>query len=104
MEILVVGLMKNARHAREVARALADGGFEREDVGAEYGFIAGLCNGGVPRSEAHGFAEAVLRGGAVVCIKSADETAAHQVASLMRRHGALEARIYRNRRLTQRAA
>lgn len=104
MEILVVGVMKNAQHAREVARALADGGFEREDIGAEYGFIAGLCNGGVPRGEAHGFAQAVLRGSAVVCIKSADEAAAHQVAAIMARHGALEARLYRNRRLTQRAA
>jgi len=119
MEILVLGLMKNPAHAREVARALAYAGFEREDIAGDDGFIAGLCHGGVPRDEAHAYAEAVRRGGAVVAVLVGDDAAANQAAVVMSRHGALDidqcaerwneypagsARIYRNRRLTRRAA
>ena len=51
MAFLVVGMMKNPQHAREVAKSLADAGFDREDISAEDGFIAGLCRNGVPEEE-----------------------------------------------------
>jgi hypothetical protein len=143
MEILVLGMMKNPQQAREVSYALADAGFEREDIAGDDGFIAGLCHGGVPQAEAHAYAEGVRRGGAVVAVKAGDEVGANQAAVIMSRHGALDidkcaagwkrqgwsgrfnaeaaieletyvlvfgeypagsARIYRNRRLTRRAA
>lgn len=143
MEIIVLGLMQNPAHAREVANALAGAGFEREDIAGDDGFIAGLCNSGVPRHEAHAYAEAVRRGGAVVAVLVGDDVAANQAAVVMSRHGALDidkcaagwkrqgwsgrfnaepaievetyalvfgeypagtGRIYRNRRLTRRAA
>ncbi len=90
MEILVLGLMKNPRHAREVAAALAEAGFEREDIAGDEGFIAGLCASGVPKHEAHAYAEGVRRGGAVVAVAAGDEVAANQAAIVMSRHGALD--------------
>ena len=143
MRVMVVGMMKNPAHAREVTYALADAGFEREDIAGDDSFIAGLYDCGVPLHEAHAYAEGVRRGGAVVAVLVGDEAAANQAAVMMSRHGALDirkcaegwkrqgwngrfnaepaiegetytlvfgeypvgtGRIYRNRRLTRRAA
>ena len=143
MEIIVVGMMKNPAHAREAAQALAEAGFEREDIAGDDGFIAGLCQSGVPLDEAHAYAEGVRRGGAVVALVVGDDVAANQAAVIMSRQGALDidkcahcwkqqgwsgrlnaepaieletyalvfgeypagnARVYRNRRLSRRAA
>ena len=90
MKIIVVGMMKDPGHAREVARALADAGFEREDIASDDGFIAGLCNSGVPLHEAHAYAEGVRRGGAVLAVAADDEVGANQAAVVMSRHGALD--------------
>ena len=128
MEIIVVGMMKNPAHAREVAYALADAGFEREDLAGDEGFIAGLCSAAVPVHEAHAYAEGVRRGGAVLAVAAGDEVAANQAAVVMSRHGALDiekcarqwrgeraalllgeypagaGRVYVNRRVARRAA
>ena len=53
MDYLVVGMMKNPEHARQVAKALAEDGFEREDVCEDEGFIGGLCRRGVPEPAAN---------------------------------------------------
>lgn len=90
MEILVLGMMKNPAHAREVAKALADAGFEREDIAGDDGFIAGLYDCGVPLHEAHAYAEGVRRGGAVVAVAADDEVGANQAAVIMSRNGALD--------------
>ena len=128
MRIMVVGMMKNPAHAREVTYALADAGFEREDIAGDDGFIAGLYDCGVPLHEAHAYAEGVRRGGAVVAVLVGDEAAANQAAAMMSRHGALDiekcarqwrgeraalllgkypagaGRVYVNRRVARRAA
>lgn len=90
METLVVGMMKNPEHARDVARALAEAGFEREDIAGDDGFIAGLCRGGVPEHEAHAYAEGVRRGGAVLAVAADDDADANQAAIVMSRNGALD--------------
>ena len=90
MGFLVVGMMKNPQHAREVASALAKAGFDREDISAEDGFIAGLCRNGVPEDEAHAYAEGVRRGGAVVGVVAGGEIDANQAAVIMSRNGALD--------------
>jgi hypothetical protein len=90
MAFLVVGMMKNPPHARQVAKALADAGFEREDLTGGDGFIAGLCRHGVPEPEAHAYAEGVRRGGAVVAVRAHDEVDADQAAIIMSRNGALD--------------
>lgn len=90
MEFLVLGMMKNPEHARSVARALAEAGFEREDIAGDDGFIAGLCSHGVPEHEAHAYAEGVRRGGAVVAVAAGGDIDANQAAIIMSRNGALD--------------
>ncbi|HVL57159.1 MAG TPA: general stress protein [Burkholderiaceae bacterium] len=71
--------------AGPIAAALAGAG-----VGAVAGgLIGGLTTLGVAENDAHLFAEAVRRGGAVVTVR-ADETTAERAADIMRRHGAVD--------------
>lgn len=90
MEFLVAGMMKDPQHARQVAKALEDAGFEREDLTGGDGFIAELCRHGVPEPEAHAYAEGVRRGGALVAVAAKDEIDANQAAVIMSRNGALD--------------
>ncbi len=90
MDYLVVGLMKDPQHARQVARALEEAGYDREDLIGGDGFINELCHHGVPEPEAHAYAEGVRRGGAVVAVAGADDIDANQAAVIMSRHGALD--------------
>ena len=90
MDYLVVGMMKDPQHARQVARALEDAGYDREDLTGGDGFIAELCHHGVPDPEAHAYAEGIRRGGAVVAVAAADDVDANQAAVIMSRCGALD--------------
>jgi hypothetical protein len=89
---LVVGLMGLAIPgvgpivaAGPLAAALAGAG-----VGAiAGGLIGGLTGAGVPEDEAHVYAEAVRRGGALVTVR-ADEGRAEDAAAIMRRFGAVD--------------
>jgi hypothetical protein len=87
---IVAGLMKDARQARGLIRALADAAFEREEIDVSGGPIAGLVARGVQESEAHVLAEGVRRGGAIVAVQADDEMEAEQAALLMSRHGAVD--------------
>jgi hypothetical protein len=53
------------------------------------GLIGGLTNAGVPEEEAHAYAEAVRRGGALVTVRSEDARA-EVAAGIMRSCGALD--------------
>lgn len=89
---LVVGLMGLAIPgvgpivaAGPLAAALAGAG-----VGAVAGgLIGGLTGAGVPEDDAHVYAEAVRRGGALVTVR-ADEGQADEAAAIMRRFGAVD--------------
>lgn len=71
--------------AGPIAAALAGAG-----VGAVAGGIIGaLTHVGVSESDAHYYAEAVRRGGALVTL-SADDARAEQAAQIMRSHGAID--------------
>jgi hypothetical protein len=73
-----------------MAKALAEAGFDREDVSDNEGFISGLCGAGVSEAEAHAYAEGVRRGGAVVAVGAADRIEANRAAIVMSRQGALD--------------
>lgn len=90
MDFLIVGMMKDPQHARQVAKALEEAGFEREDLTGGDGFIAELCHRGVPEPEAHAYAEGVRRGGAVLAVAAEGEVDANQAAVVMSRNGALD--------------
>jgi hypothetical protein len=90
VEFLVVGMMKDPQHARQVARALEEAGFDREDLTGGEGFMAELCRRGVPDPEAHAYAEGVRRGGAVLAVAARGEIDANQAAVIMSRNGALD--------------
>ena len=89
---LIVGLMGLAIPgigpivaAGPLAATLAGAG-----VGAVAGgLIGGLTGAGVPEDEAHVYAEAVRRGGALVTVR-ADDARAEQAASIMRNFGAVD--------------
>ena len=89
---LVVGLMGLAIPgigpivaAGPLAAALAGAG-----VGAVAGgLIGGLTGAGVSEEDAHYYAEAVRRGGALVTVR-ADDARAEEAARIMRSHGAID--------------
>jgi hypothetical protein len=90
MSYVVAGLMKDVHQARGLVRALADAGFNREEIDMAGGPISGLMAVGVPEADAHILAEGVRRGGAIVAVSADDEMEAEQAALVMTRHGAVD--------------
>lgn len=90
MQFTVLAMAKDPAHARAMAKALQDAGFEREDVADDAGFMSGLRCAGVPEPLALAYAEGVRRGGAVVAVGAADRIEANRAAILMSRQGALD--------------
>jgi hypothetical protein len=54
------------------------------------GLLGGLTSVGVPEHEAHVYAEAVRRGGALVLVRADDDADALRAAALLREHGAVD--------------
>ena len=72
--------------AGPIASALAGAG-----IGAAAGgLIGGLTQLGVPEHEAHYFAEGVRRGGTLITVNTADESAADCAANVLRDNGAVD--------------
>ena len=90
MQFTVLAMAKDPAHARSMAKALEEAGFDREDVADDSGFMSGLRCAGVPEQEAHAYAEGVRRGGAVVAVGAADRIEANRAAIVMSRQGALD--------------
>ncbi|HYL23520.1 MAG TPA: hypothetical protein VEV21_03915 [Burkholderiales bacterium] len=89
MAMVIVGLLKDARQARGVIRALDDAGFSGDDIDMSGGLLSQLVARGVPDEDAHAFAEGVRRGGAIVCVRTQDEEEAAEAAELICAHGAV---------------
>lgn len=90
MAFIVAGLMRDAHQARGAIRALADEGFDVEDMEVAGGPLNALMTCGIPEGDAHVFAEGVRRGGALVAVRAADEMEAEQAALVMNQHGACD--------------
>jgi uncharacterized protein (TIGR02271 family) len=84
----VIGLFDDPRQAQPIVQALMDDGFRREDIRTltrpEDASVGTLAACGVPEAEAHEYADAVRRGGAVVLVDAADDRADRAVAIMER--------------------
>jgi uncharacterized protein (TIGR02271 family) len=89
----VIGLFQDLPKAQEVARALADDGFRREDIRTltrpEEASVGTLTALGVPAAEARAYADDVRRGGVLVLADVPDDRADRAVA-LMERYATVD--------------
>ena len=90
MATVIVGLVSGLHQARGLIRALDDAGFSGDEIDMGGGLVADLVARGVPDEDVGLFAEGVRRGGAVVCVRAADDEEAAEAAELMAAHGVVD--------------
>ena len=90
MATVIVGLVGDLHQARGLIRALDDAGFSGDEIDMGGGLVADLAARGVAPEDVGLFAEGVRRGGAVVCVRAADDEEATEAAELMAAHGVVD--------------